>query len=100
MYSASSDIENENNDNNIRLTLNSDTFKWANLIEIKLQRAIFTSESNKTLESDQLSFLIVQKAYNSISDIFFMLYSELSNRDHHLKSWKKEVEATLKKSNK
>jgi hypothetical protein len=49
----------------------------------ELQKAIFTSAPNKAPGPDQLTFLIVQKAYNSISDVFFMLYSELINRDHH-----------------
>ncbi len=99
MYSASSDIENESNENDVRLALNSNSFEWSNLIEIKLQKAIFTSASNKASGSDQLCFLIVQKAYNSISDIFFMLYSELINRDHHSECWKEWIEAILKKSN-
>jgi hypothetical protein len=99
MYSIPSEIENTN-ENDIRLKLNSESFEWSNLIESELKRAIFTSASNKASRSNQLTFLIVQKAYNSISDVFFMLYFELINRDHHLVCWRKKIEAILKKSNK
>jgi flagellar hook-basal body complex protein FliE len=100
MYSISSNVENTSNETKIRLKLNSDLFEWSNLIESELRKAIFISASNKASKSDQLIFLIVQKAYNSISNIFFMLYSELINRDHHFVCWREEIEAILKKSNK
>jgi hypothetical protein len=100
MYSISSDIENTNDEAEIRLNLNSESFQWFELIESELQKAIFTFASNKASESDQLTFLIVQKAYNSISDVFFILYSELINQDHHLECWREEIKAILKKSNK
>jgi hypothetical protein len=100
MYSTSSNVENMNDETKIRLKLTSDWFKWFNLIEWKLRKTIFISASNKASKSNQLIFLIVQKAYNSISNIFFMLYSELINRDHHLVCWREEIEAILKKSNK
>ncbi len=83
MYSIRSDTENTSDETDIQLNLNSESFEWFDLIKSKLQKAIFTFASNKSSRSDQLTFLIVQKTYNSISDIFFMLYSELINRDHH-----------------
>jgi hypothetical protein len=100
MYSKSSDVENTNDENEIRLNLNSDSFEWSELIESKLRNAIFTSASNKASRSDQLTFLIVQKAYNSISDVFLLLYFKLISREHHLVCWREEIEAILKKSNK
>ncbi len=51
MYSMSSDIENTN-ENDIRLKLDSESFKWSNLIESKLQKAIFTFASNKASRSN------------------------------------------------
>jgi hypothetical protein len=100
MYSISSNIENTSDETDIRLNLNSKSFKWFDLIKSKLQKAIFTFVLNKASRSDQLTFLIVQKTYKSISDIFFMLYSEFINRDHHFICWREEIEAILKKSNK
>jgi hypothetical protein len=67
---------------------------------VKTSKAIFTSASNKTSRLNQLIFLIVQKAYNSISDVFFLLYAELIHRDHHFVCWRERIEAILKKSNK
>jgi hypothetical protein len=92
--------ENTSDETNIRLNLNSKLFEWSDLIESKLQKAIFTFASNKASRSDQLTFVIVQKTYNSISDIFFMLYSEFINRDHHSICWREEIKAIVKKSNK
>jgi hypothetical protein len=100
MYSISSNVENMSDETKIRLKLNSNSFEWSNLIESELRKAIFISASNKASKSNQLIFLIVQKAYNSISNIFFMLYFELINRDHPFVCWKEEIEAILKKSNK
>jgi hypothetical protein len=100
MYSSSSNIKNASDEIEIRLSLNSDSFEWSNLIELELRQAICTFASNKALESDQLIFLIFQKAYNSISDVFFMLYFEFINRNHHLVCWRERIEAILKKSNK
>ncbi len=100
MYSISSNIENTSDETDIRLNLNSKSFKWFDLIESKLQKAIFTFLLNKASKSNQLTFLIVQKTYKSISDIFFMLYSALINRDHYSVCWRKEMKSILKKSNK
>ncbi len=99
MYFVSLNIENTN-ENEIRLKLNSKSFEWLNLIESKLRKAIFMSASNKASRSNQLTFLIVQKTYNSISDVFFMLYFEFINRDPYFVCWKEKIEAILKKSNK
>jgi hypothetical protein len=100
MYSTSSDVENTSDETKIRWKLNSNSFEWSNLIESEFRKAIFIFASNKASRSDQLIFLIVQKAYNSISNVFFMLYSKLINRDHHSVCWREEIKATLKKSNK
>jgi hypothetical protein len=97
MYLKSSNIENSNNENEIRLKLNSDLFKWSKLSESELRKAIFTSASNKASRSDQLIFLIVQEAYNSILNIFCLLYFKLIYRDPHLVSWRENIEAMLKK---
>jgi hypothetical protein len=100
MYSILSKIENLSNDIEIRLNLNSKSFEWSNLIESKLRKAIFISASNKASRSDQLTFLIVQKVYVSISNIFFMLYFEFINQDHHFVCWREEIKTISKKSNK
>ncbi len=54
----------------------------------------------QSIEIESLTFLIVQKTYNLISNVFYMLYSEFINRDHHFVCWREEIEAILKKSNK
>ncbi len=83
-----------------QLNLNSNSFEWSNLIETELHKAIFIFATNKVSKSDQLTFLIIQKAYKTISDVFFIFYSELINKNHHSLSWKEEIEAILKKWNK
>jgi hypothetical protein len=83
MYFVSLNIENTNKKNEIRLNFNSESFEYSNLIELELQKAIFIFALKTASRSNQLTFLIMQKAYDSISDVFFMLYYKFINQDHY-----------------
>jgi hypothetical protein len=52
MYFVSSNIENTNEKNEIRLIVNSRSCEWSNLIKSKLRQAIYTFASNKTSKAD------------------------------------------------
>jgi hypothetical protein len=52
MYSSSLNIKNTSDEIEIRLSLNSDSFEWSNLIELKFRQAIFTFTSNKASRSN------------------------------------------------
>ena len=70
---------------------------WSILIESEISSAIFTSAFKKTSESNNLIFLIIQKAYKIISKLFFMIFSCLINNKIHSICWRIDIEAILKK---
>ena len=78
----------------------SNNENWAELAESELEFAINFSNPNKASEPSEISFLIIQKAYQIISQLFFQLYQYLIKQDSHPVHWRKGIEAILKKSNK
>ena len=70
---------------------------WLILIESEFSSAIFTSALKKTSESNNLTFLIIQKAYKIISKLFFMIFSCLINNGIHSNCWRTDIDAILKK---
>jgi len=94
MYSSSSKVQiNEN------LLLN-ESIQWSRIIERKIKHAINFSALRKALESDDMSFAIVQRAYKSVLKIFNLMYLNLIKSDYHSKIWREDTEIILKKSNK
>ena len=67
------------------------------MIESEIQSAIFISAFKKASGSDNLTFLIIQKAYKCISKLFFLIYSKLINNGIHSNCWRMNTEAILKK---
>ena len=61
---------------------------------------MFSSSLNKALGSDEISFLILQKSYHAIFDLFHMMFFELTKNEYYFQCWKKSIDAILKKSNK
>ncbi len=70
------------------------------VIEEKIKHAINFSAFRKALESDDISFTIIQWAYKSISKIFNLVYSDLIENDYHSKIWREDTRIILKKSDK
>jgi len=56
--------------------------------------------SKKASESDELSFLIIQHAYQAIPELFHMVYSVLIDQGYHSICWRQGTEAILKKEDK
>ncbi len=84
---------------NEKLLLN-ESIQWSRIIERKIKHAINFSALRKALESDDMSFAIVQRAYKSILKIFNLMYLNLIESDYHSKIWREGTEIILKKSNK
>ena len=74
--------------------------KWEKVIHREIKNAIFSSSPKKSSGPDGISFLILQKSYHTISDLFDMVFSELIKNGYHSQCWKESIEAILKKSNK
>jgi len=94
MYSSSLKIQiNEE-------VLSNKSIQWSRVIEEKIKHAINFSTFRKALESDNISFAIIQRAYKTILKIFNLVYSDLIKNDYHLKIWREDMKIILKKSNK
>jgi len=94
MYSSSSKIQiNEE-------LLSNESIQWLRVIKEKIKHAINFSALRKALESDDMSFIIIQWAYKTILKIFNLVYSDLIKNDYHLKIWREGTKIILKKSNK
>ncbi len=68
--------------------------------EREIKHAINFSALRKAFESDDMSFVIMQRAYKSILKIFNLMYLNLIKSDYHSKIWRENTEIILKKSNK
>ncbi len=94
MYSSSSKIQiNEE-------LLSNESIQWSRVIEEKIKHAINFSALMKALESDDMSFAIIQRAYKTILKIFNLVYSDLIENDYHSKIWREGTKIILKKSDK
>ena len=74
--------------------------KWEKVIHREIKNAIFSSSPKKAPGPDGISFLILQKSYHAISDLFDMVFSELIKNGYHPQCWKESIGAILKKPNK
>ena len=94
MYSSSSKVQiNEN-------LLSNESIQWSRIIEREIKHAINFSALRKALESNGMSFAIVQRAYKSVPEIFNLMYSNLIESDYHSKIWREGTGIILKKPNK
>ncbi len=80
--------------------LSNESIQWSRVIEEKIKHAINFSALRKALESDDMSFVIIQRAYKTISKIFNLVYSYLIKNDYHSKIWCEDTKIILKKSDK
>ena len=94
MYSSSSKVQiNEN-------LLSNESIQWSRIIKKKIKHAVNFSTFRKALKLDDMSFVIVQRAYKSVSKIFNLMYLNLIESDYHSKIWRESTEIILKKLNK
>ena len=49
----------------------------------EIKQGIFLSSLKKLSHSDEISFLILQKLYQMISDLFHMIFFELIKNEYH-----------------
>ncbi len=84
---------------NEELLLN-ESIQWSRVIKGKIKYVINFSALRKALESDEMSFAIIQRAYKTILKIFNLVYSDLIKNDYHLKIWREDTRIILKKSDK
>src|SRR6266536_2093888 len=72
-------------------------WEWPEILIDKIKEAIFSNSNKKAPRPDQISFFIIQKAYNSIPEYFYHIYQNLIRLDHHPKCWKTAIGVILKK---
>jgi len=74
-------------------------WKWPVVSRNEIKQAIFSSSIRKAAEPDKISFLILQKAFETIENRFVILYSNLISYSYHPICWREAIGAILKKSN-
>ena len=68
--------------------------------DAEVKRAIFSSSAKKAPSPDQIGFLLIQKAYQTIPDVFNKVYKTLFQDGVHPNYWKESIGIILSKSNK
>ena len=81
-------------------TENNNNTSWPEMTEKEVKQAINTSSARKAPGPDRISFLIIQKAYQIIPEIFHMIYKILIAEGYHLKCWRQGTGVILKKPGK
>ena len=73
---------------------------WPDLDDTEVKKAIFSSLTKKAPGPDQVGFLLIQKAYQTIPDIFNKVYKTLFRDGVHPNCWKESIGIILSKPNK
>src|SRR5204863_8998013 len=74
-------------------------WEWPVVSRNEIKEAIFSSSIRKAAGSDKISFLILQKAFETVENRFVILYSNLISYDYHPICWREAIGAILKKPN-
>src|SRR5205809_2694702 len=74
-------------------------WEWPVVSKDEIKEAIFSSSTRKAAGPDKISFLILQKAFESIENRFVTLYNNLISYGYHPICWREAIGAILKKSN-
>ena len=99
LFSAASD-NSDNHIENLSISHSNLDENWSDLTEKELENTIFSSSTKSAAKSDKIDFLILQKAYLSISQLFYQLYNKLIKLDFHFDIWKDSIDVIIKKFNK
>ena len=76
---------NSTNLNDFHSTLNNQWI-WPQLTEIELKDAIFSNSTKKAPGPNKINFLLIQKAYATISQLFYQLYKKMIEIGFHPES--------------
>jgi ribonuclease HI len=76
------------------------TLEWPAVTSEEIARAIQTSAPNKAPGPDGMPFLLLQKAYQAVPQLFNTLYPPLIEHGYHPLCWRQATGAILKKQNK
>ncbi len=60
-------------------------FKWKNIKEKEIQKIIFILNFKKACKLNNIEFLIIQKSYETIKELYLLLYLKLLNNDYYFK---------------
>src|SRR5947207_1054727 len=74
-------------------------WEWPVISRDEIKEAIFSISIRKAAGPDKISFLILQKAFESIENRFVVLYSNLISYGYHPICWREAIDAILKKPN-
>ena len=74
-------------------------WKWPEVKKDEIKTAIFTSSIKKAAGPDQISFLIIQKAFEAIEERFIKLFNRLIFFGYHPVCWREAIGVILKKPN-
>ena len=71
---------------------------WLDLTENKLENAISLFNAKKACGPDAINFTIVQKSFQSLKNVFFMIYSKFIRIGYNPLCWRTGLGAVLKKT--
>src|SRR5436190_8746229 len=74
-------------------------WEWPVVSRDEIKEAIFSSSIRKAAGPDKISFLILQKAFETVENRFVILYSNLISYDYHSICWREAIDTILKKPN-
>jgi len=74
-------------------------WEWPEAKRDEIRQAIFSSSIRKAPGPDKISFLILQKAFDTIENRFVKLYSNLISYGYHPVCWREAIGVILKKPN-
>src|SRR5215471_12221624 len=73
---------------------------WSDLTIKEFEKIIFSCSSKKASDPDKIGFLIIQKVYSTIPELFYQLYYKLVKLRFHPDCWKDFIGVVIKKFNK
>ena len=98
MYTKNPFIDDNEEDLSNQDSENDDD--WPDLTENELKNAISLFNLKKASGPDAINFTIVQKSFQSLKNVFFMIYSKFIRIGYHSLCWRTGLGAVLKKPNK
>jgi len=77
-----------------------DTITWKLTTFKEVEQTIKFSSLRKASKSNKISFLILQQAFQTISELFFAIFTKLLNNDYHSTCWHQTTDVILRKDKK
>ncbi len=77
-----------------------DTITWKLITFKEVKQSIKSSSLRKASKSNKISFLILQQAFQTISELFFAIFTKLLNNDYHSTCWHQTTDVILRKDKK